>query len=85
MTEKKRWVRDVKTVSTYPPRGLFSKDAQTIARVMATKKVSPKGLASGIRMIQFFINRAGKDLPAERKKELAKARTILQNKLHNSK
>jgi hypothetical protein len=27
---------------------------------MASKKVSPKGIGSGIRMIQFFINRAGK-------------------------
>src|SRR5689334_18670689 len=34
----KRWVKDVKTVSTFPPEGLFTKDARTIARVMATKK-----------------------------------------------
>jgi hypothetical protein len=40
---KDRWVRGVKTVSTFPPTGLFTKDAKTIARVMASKKVSPKG------------------------------------------
>jgi hypothetical protein len=37
MTQEKtrKWVSKVKTVSTYPPRGLFTRDAATIARVMA--------------------------------------------------
>jgi Protein of unknown function (DUF3175) len=78
MAKKKKWVRDVKTVSTFPPAALFTKDAQTIAKSMASKKVSPKGIGSGIRMIQFFINRAGKNLPAARKRELEKAKHILQ-------
>ena len=78
MTEKKKWSHKVKIVSTFPPRDLFTKDAETIARVMATKKVSPKGIGSGIRMIQFFINRAGKNLPPERKQELERAKEILQ-------
>jgi tRNA(adenine34) deaminase len=85
MTEKKQWVRQVKTVSTFPPEGLFNQDAQTIARVMASKKVSPKGIGSGIRMIQFFINRAGKNLPAARKHELEKAKQILQEKARKRK
>ena len=85
MASKKMWVRKVKTVSTSPPRDLFTKDAQTIARTMATKKVSPKGIASGIRMIQFFINRAGKSLPPTRKRELEKAKRILQEKLKEKK
>ena len=83
--KKKKWVRGVKTVSTYPPKGLFTKDAETIARVMASKKVSPKGIGSGIRMIQFFINRAGKSLSAERKKELEKAKAILRAKARGRK
>ena len=80
MAEKKKWVRGVKTVSTYPPKGLFTKDAETIARTMASKKISPKGIGSGIRMIQFFINRAGEDLPAARRRELEKAKHLLQAK-----
>jgi hypothetical protein len=76
--EKKRWVRGVKTVSTYPPEGLFTKDAETIAQTMASRKVSPKGIGSGIRMIQFFMNRAGKKLPLDRREELQKAKRILQ-------
>jgi len=83
-TNAKRWVREVKTVSTFPPAGLFTKDAQTIARVMASKKVSPKGPASGLRMIQFFINRAGKNLPAERKTELEEAKRLLQARLRKN-
>ncbi len=75
-----RWVGKVKTVSTYPPEGTFSKDAETIARVMVSKKVSPKGIGSGIKMIQYFINRGGKGLTAARKRELEKAKRILQQK-----
>ena len=78
---KKMWVHKVKTVSTYPPKDVFTKDAQTIARVMASKKVSPKGIGSGIRMIQYFINRGGKGLSASRKRELEKAKKILQARL----
>jgi hypothetical protein len=85
MTTKKRWVHNVKTVSTSPPKDLFTKDAATIARAMASKKVSPKGIASGIRMIQFFINRGGKGLSAARKKELEKAKKLLQARIKKEK
>lgn len=81
MSDRKKWVQDVKTISTFPPEGTFTKDAATIARVMASKEVSPRGIGSGIRMIQYFINRAGKNLPAARKRELEKAKRILQAQL----
>ena len=77
---EKKWSAKVATVSTYPPKELYTKDAETIARVMATKKVSPKGLGSAIRMVQFYINRAGKNLPASRKRELERAKRLLQEK-----
>jgi Protein of unknown function (DUF3175) len=80
MAKPKKWVRNVKTVSTDPPKDLFTKDAQTIAKTMAKKSVSPKGIGSGIRMIQYFINRAGKNLSMTRKRQLEKAKTILQKK-----
>jgi len=76
----KKWVQNVKSVSTYPPKDLFTKDAATIARVMESKKVSPKGIGSGILMIQYFINRGGRGLSAARKRELEKAKHILQEK-----
>lgn len=77
-----KWSSKVTTVSTFPPEGLFTKDANTIARSLASKKVSPKGIGSGIKMLQFFINRAGKNLPESRKKVLQKAKEIMQEKLH---
>jgi uncharacterized protein DUF3175 len=73
-----RWSSKVKTVSTYPPKDTFNQDAEKIAKTMASKKVSPKGLGSAIRMVQFFINRGGKQLSGARKRELEKAKTILQ-------
>ncbi len=71
---RKRW-------SQAPPKGLFARDARTIARTMASKKVSPKGIGSGIRMVQFFINRAGKNLSRRRREELEKAKHIMQDKM----
>jgi hypothetical protein len=81
----KRWVSKVKTVSTFPPEGTFTKDPESIARIMASKKVSPKGPGSGIRMIQYFINRAGKNLSATRRAKLEKAKEILQARLRKEK
>ena len=80
MPTTKKWVRKVKSVSTAPPKDLFTKDAQTIANTMAKKSVSPKGIGSGIRMIQYFLNRGGKNLPVTRRRELEKAKRLLQKK-----
>jgi hypothetical protein len=77
-----RWIANVKTVSTYPPQGLFTKDAATIARTLASKKVSPKGPGSGMRMLTYFINRAGKGLSATRRAELEKAKKLLSERIH---
>lgn len=74
---RRKWSAAVKTVSTYPEAGLFNKDAETIARQLASKKVSPKGPSSGMRMLTFYINRAGKNLPASRKRELERAKGLL--------
>jgi tRNA(adenine34) deaminase len=70
----------VKTVSTFPPPGTFGGDAEHIARVMASPKVSPKGIGSAIRMVQFFLNRAGSQLSASRRRELERAKRLLQEK-----
>jgi tRNA(adenine34) deaminase len=72
-----RWSAKVHTESTYPEKGLFNKDASTIARSLASKRTSPKGPASGMRMLNFYINRAGHNLSASRKKELQRAKTML--------
>lgn len=80
-----RWVAGVKTESTYPPEGLFTRSATTIARSLASKKVSPKGPRSGLRMLLYFINRGGRGLSAERRAELEKAKTILSKRVRQEK
>jgi tRNA(adenine34) deaminase len=84
MAKKKRWVAKVKTDSTHPPAGLFTKDAATIARTLASRRVSPKGPSSGMRMLTYFINRGGRGLTATRRKELEKAKALLSKKIHSS-
>ena len=76
---KRRWSAQVTATSdaTHPPEGLFKKDAATIARTLASKKVSPKGVSSGMRMLTFYINRAGKNLPKSRMRVLEKAKALM--------
>jgi tRNA(adenine34) deaminase len=75
------WVRRVTTDSTHPPPGTFTGSAAQIARTMARKDVSPKGIGSAIRMIQYFINRGGKNLSATRRAELERAKRTLQRRV----
>jgi tRNA(Arg) A34 adenosine deaminase TadA len=77
MATKKKWSADVDTDSTHPDEGLFKKSASAIAKALATKKISPKGPTSGMQMLNFYINRAGKNLSKERHAELGKAKTLL--------
>jgi tRNA(adenine34) deaminase len=77
----RRWVAKVKTDSTHPKKGLFTKDASTIARALASKKVSPKGPGSGMRMLTYFINRGGKGLSAARRRELERAKRLLHERI----
>jgi hypothetical protein len=82
---KRKWSAGVDTESTYPQEGLFKKDAATIARSLASKKVSPKGPGSGMRMLTFYVNRAGKNLPQSRLKVLDRAKDLLHERIEKSK
>ena len=79
-TKRGRWVRTVTTDATHPPPRTFSGSAAQIARTMARRDVSPRGIGSGIRMIQYFINRGGRNLSATRRAELERAKRILQRR-----
>lgn len=81
----KRWVATVKTDSTHPQKGLFRKDATTIARSLASKRVSPKGLSSGLRMLVYYINRGGKGLSPSRRRELEEAKELLSARIAKAK
>ena len=80
----KRWVAKVKTDSTHPPQELFTKSAAKIASALASKKVSPKGPSSGMRMLTYFINRAGRGLSGKRRAELEKAKSLLSKRIHRT-
>ena len=80
-----RWVATVTTDSTHPPKDLFTKSAATIARSLASKKVSPKGPASGMRMLTYYISRAGHNLTAARRAELEKAKALLSKRIAKEK
>src|SRR5437016_5507025 len=78
----RKWVRKVKTDSTHPPKDLFKKKASTIVASLASKRVSPKGPGSGMRMLTYFINRGGKGLSASRRAELNRAKKLLSKRIH---
>ncbi len=77
----RKWSAQVTTDSTHPHEGLFNQDAATIARQLASKKVSPKGPSSGMRMLTFYINRAGKHLSASRIQVLNHAKELLHQRI----
>jgi len=77
----RRWSAEVKTDSTKPSPGLFKKGAKAIADELASKKDSPEGPGQGMRMLNFYENRAGKNLSAERKQTLKHAKELLHNKV----
>ena len=77
----KYWVASVTSDSTHPPEGLFTKDAAAIARALASKRISPKGPVSGLRMLTYFINRGGRGLSATRRAELERAKHLLSQRI----
>lgn len=81
--KKKLWIANVRTDSTHPPPGLFTKNAATIAKTLASKKVSPKGAVSGLRMLTYFINRAGRGLSPARRKVLEHAKSLLSEQIRH--
>jgi len=80
-TSRRKWSAKVHTESTYPPEGLFKKSAAAIARTLASPEVSPKGPGSGMRMLTFYINRAGHNLDAKQLAELKKAKELLHKRV----
>lgn len=77
----RRWIKTVTSTSTNIPPGLFTRDAATIARTLGLPRVSPTGPVSGLRMLSFFINRAGQQLSRARRTELEKAKRLMRQKI----
>jgi Protein of unknown function (DUF3175) len=75
MTEKK-WSGDVKTKWT-PPKDLFTKGASEIVKGLLA---APGGHSKAMSRLNFYINRAGKNLSDEDKARLEKAKNELKKK-----
>lgn len=74
--EKKYWSKDVIPKWT-PPKGLFKENAKKIVDVLYKESDS---LKTAMSRLNFYINRAGKKLPEQDKKELEKAKKLLREK-----
>jgi hypothetical protein len=81
-SRQRKWSAKVTSDSTHPPAGLFTKSAPVIAHSLASKRVSPKGPGSGMRMLTFYINRAGRNLSKSRRAKLERAKELLSERVH---
>jgi len=61
--------------------GLFNMRAEAIAESLASKDVSPQGPSSGLRLLTFYMNYAGKRLSPSRRRNLEKARRLLSDRV----
>ena len=57
---------------------LFANDARTIAESLASREMFPQGPVSAMRVLSFYISHAGRWLSPSRRRNLEKAREILQ-------
>jgi len=64
-----------------PRSNIFSQGAKTIAASLASKEVSPQGPASGMRLLTFYINYAGRRLNPSQRRNLEKARKLLSDRV----
>ena len=60
--------------------GLFTMPAEAIADKLS-KEISPNGSSSGLRLLTFYINYAGKRLSASRRRNLEKAKRLLEERV----
>ena len=61
--------------------GLFTMPAEAIAESLASKEISPNGPSSGLRLLTFYINYAGKRLSPSRRRNLEKAKKLLEERV----
>jgi len=72
-----KWSGDVKT-KWHPKEGIFTKGATEIARYLAKNSSS---LKKAMARLNFYINRAGSNLPADRRKTLKQAKEKLRKEM----
>jgi len=85
MKKKKLWVQKVKESSFAMnlPAGIFTRSASTIARelkkaVLASNRTKGIKFQSAMSMLNYYINRAGRNLAPEDKQRLEEAKIALR-------
>jgi hypothetical protein len=63
--------------SASPHVGLFKMPAEALANSLASREVSPQGIAAGMRLLTFYISHSAKRLSPSRLRSLEKARRLL--------
>lgn len=83
--KKQLWIRKVKETSFAMdlPEGIFKRSAKTIAKelknaVLKSKCTKGTKFQSAMSMLNYYINRAGKNLKAQDKSRLERAKTELR-------
>jgi hypothetical protein len=72
-------------VATFYPKGTMTKDADTIYKISKNKKYAPGGEGSATRWLTYYLNRGGKGIKPKQRKEIEKARHMLQRDLAKKK
>lgn len=82
---KKRWVKRVQETSHAMdlPKGIFTRSAKEIAKglkesVLASDRTKGTKFQSAMSMLNYYINRAGKNLPPKDKTRLEQAKVELR-------
>jgi uncharacterized protein (DUF885 family) len=85
MNKKKKWVKKVQQTSFAMdlPKGIFTWAPKDIARelkkaVQSSNRTKGTKFQSAMSMLNYYINRAGKNLSAQDKKRLEQAKTELR-------
>ncbi len=68
---------DSKLGSVHLPADLLARGPEAIADSLASQESSPQGLASGMRVLSFYLNYTGRVLSASRRRKLEKAKRLL--------
>ena len=61
-------------------KDIFNKSAKRIAEYFDNRTVTPEGTGKAIQRLNFYINRAGKNLDPKKKAKVKRAIDILQSK-----
>lgn len=59
------------------PANLFAEPPEKIVEVLSSKEVFPQGVASGMRVLSFYISHSAKGISPTRRRNLEKAKRML--------